>query len=420
MAALLLLASVPAALRAAALSPPESPSLRAFGAKYGLGTHRLLRGTGNPAAQQVLESLDGGAETRVDRLRLIPVAAEIDGAQAALGRIESARADAELTHDDIRDLDILERLYAGRGLGADDESRLVERHGWFGELAAVYGRPETDPARRRLIDAATFAAAGFLGTFALAIIGAAAGLALLILAFALRIRSAFPASIGPEAPRRLNDALWIESVAVFFAAWFAGAAAAELLPAIGAGLVLLLPALALGWPFFRGATREEWRLATGLHRGRGVWRETGAGFVGYLAALPAFLLGLLGTMLIASHFKEQPAHPIVEQISKGGLAGLIVAYAAACLWAPLVEETVFRGMLYRYLRGRWRAVAAAPLVGLLFAVVHPQGFAAIPALAALGAMFCLIREWRGSLIASMTAHAIHNFAALTLVLIVMR
>jgi membrane protease YdiL (CAAX protease family) len=32
----------------------------------------------------------------------------------------------------------------------------------------------------------------------------------------------------------------------------------------------------------------------------------------------------------------------------------------------------------------------------------------IPALSGLAFGFALIREWRGSLIASMTAHAVHN------------
>jgi len=48
------------------------------------------------------------------------------------------------------------------------------------------------------------------------------------------------------------------------------------------------------------------------------------------------------------------------------------------------------------------------IMGVLFAAIHPQGLATIPALAGLAIGFALIREWRGSLIAPMAAHAMHN------------
>ena len=96
----------------------------------------------------------------------------------------------------------------------------------------------------------------------------------------------------------------------------------------------------------------------------------------------------------------------------------------AVILAPLVEETMFRGMLYRHLReattrwGRFGSfLASASLVSLLFAGIHPQGWKAVPALMVLALGMNLLREWRGSLLPSMMVHGIHN-GLMTLMLIV--
>jgi len=90
-------------------------------------------------------------------------------------------------------------------------------------------------------------------------------------------------------------------------------------------------------------------------------------------------------------------------------------FLAACVAAPIVEETMFRGVLYRHLRERgihWNralSVAVAAVVnGVIFAAIHPQGILAIPLLATLAIGFTLAREWRGSLVSSITMHALNN------------
>jgi membrane protease YdiL (CAAX protease family) len=50
-------------------------------------------------------------------------------------------------------------------------------------------------------------------------------------------------------------------------------------------------------------------------------------------------------------------------------------------------------------------------VSVIFAAIHPQGWVAIPVLGGIAMMLAGLREWRGSLIASMTAHAINNGVA---------
>ena len=79
---------------------------------------------------------------------------------------------------------------------------------------------------------------------------------------------------------------------------------------------------------------------------------------------------------------------------------------------------MFRGAFYHHLRRRLPWPAAAIVVATLFAAVHPQGWAAVPALAGLGFAFAAIREWRGSIIASAVAHALNN-GVVTLLLVLL-
>jgi len=83
-------------------------------------------------------------------------------------------------------------------------------------------------------------------------------------------------------------------------------------------------------------------------------------------------------------------------------------FLLATLWAPLTEEMIFRGALFKYFRGRLHWVFAGLLTATLFAFMHKYGPMLVAPLIALGFMFSFMREWRGSIIAAMTAHFIHN------------
>jgi len=85
-----------------------------------------------------------------------------------------------------------------------------------------------------------------------------------------------------------------------------------------------------------------------------------------------------------------------------------------------MEETMFRGIFLHHLRQRWSWIASASVVSLIFAMLHPQGWVAIPALASIAMVLGALREWRGSLIAPMAAHACNNFLALTFALMLFR
>jgi hypothetical protein len=72
--------------------------------------------------------------------------------------------------------------------------------------------------------------------------------------------------------------------------------------------------------------------------------------------------------------------------------------------APIVEELLFRGLLYRYLRGRTGIVLAVALSALVFAVLH----VVIPPLLVMGIVLAILTERTGSLLPGIVLHATNN------------
>ena len=81
-----------------------------------------------------------------------------------------------------------------------------------------------------------------------------------------------------------------------------------------------------------------------------------------------------------------------------------LALLFATLVAPLVEELVFRGFLYRAVERRWGWFVATLVSAIAFAIYHPNFLAAFTS----GLVFaCLLRR-TGSLWAPMAVHAFSN------------
>jgi len=157
----------------------------------------------------------------------------------------------------------------------------------------------------------------------------------------------------------------------------------------------------------------------------------------YALALPMLLVGVV-LFLVLTKLRDRlgwgpdefgpsnaPGHPIVFWVGQAGWWVWLEVLFLASVVAPIVEETMFRGVLYRHLRaatfGWWPALSvlfSAVVVSFLFAVIHPQGLLAVPLLMSLALAFTLMREWRGTLLPSMIAHGINNAVA-TLLLFVM-
>jgi len=354
-----------------------------------------------------LSQLADASRTASDNLRVAVIAAELSGAAAAQERLGRLSPDEELSAD----REILRRIYAGsvQEITATDRQRLIRRHGWFGRLALSFGLGSDDPARLAVLRPAMRTAMALTAAGVAVILGLLAGVALLVTAAVLASQGMLRRSYRPP-PR--GEGLLLESFALYLA-WFVG------ISLLGAGMageggvrwlwMVLAGAapLACLWPRLRGLGGAELRHALGWHRGRGVWREVAAGLIGYIAGLPIVAVGLAISSFLARETGVQPSHPIVDAVSTDAwrIMGLLTL---ASVYAPLAEETMFRGSLYGGIRRPWGLVLATAGVAFVFAIVHPQGWVALPALGAIAVVLSAQREWRGSLIAPVVSHAVNN------------
>jgi membrane protease YdiL (CAAX protease family) len=80
--------------------------------------------------------------------------------------------------------------------------------------------------------------------------------------------------------------------------------------------------------------------------------------------------------------------------------------------APLVEELIFRGLLYGWIAGRWGTLVAWLVSSITFAAAHYEP-AHIILVLPLGLLFGYLRRRTDSLLPSLAAHVVNNgFAVL--------
>jgi membrane protease YdiL (CAAX protease family) len=96
-----------------------------------------------------------------------------------------------------------------------------------------------------------------------------------------------------------------------------------------------------------------------------------------------------------------------------GTALLVLSAALTCVVAPVCEEFLFRGFIFRALcnwRGMW---PAAVITALVFGGIHAGSAPAIDLipLAVLGFALCLLYRYTGSLYPCIAAHSLNNSLA---------
>jgi membrane protease YdiL (CAAX protease family) len=84
--------------------------------------------------------------------------------------------------------------------------------------------------------------------------------------------------------------------------------------------------------------------------------------------------------------------------------------------APIVEETVFRGMIYGWLRSHLPVALAVVVSAAIFAIAHVIPVL-LPALFVVGLILAIAYEWSGSLWVSILLHALQNSLTVTLIFV---
>jgi membrane protease YdiL (CAAX protease family) len=127
-----------------------------------------------------------------------------------------------------------------------------------------------------------------------------------------------------------------------------------------------------------------------------------------LATLPLVAFVNFLSQTLSTGVARNPQLDILAPIAMSwtGLAGLLLM---AGILAPIVEEIVFRGLFYSWLRARWGVAVGVMLSALGFALAHGIPLL-IPALATQGVIFALVYERSGSLWPPIIMHGVFNSA----------
>ncbi|MBC8200841.1 MAG: CPBP family intramembrane metalloprotease [Planctomycetes bacterium] len=409
--------------------------------EYLLGVASLLGATEEIAQQASI--LDVGTVEQRQRFMAFSIAlgdTTLAKQSALRMQTELLEQGRELSQEQAKVQESLDLLAQGSVL-PEDSQPLQEQLGWFGALL------EADASTRAQMEASAGLKVLIVGSM-VSIMGLAAiaGFVMLVVLFVRTLSGSISTGLTKG---RASHGIYAEVFALWlllFVVLMSGAAilgsniAEENAPlAMGFSLIAFFASLlALFWARFRGIGWSQIRSDIGWTRGRGLVKESLLGVVGYAMMLPILGVGVILVLVLlavqayfASGVGSDPfagtsggAHPIVLEIANGGWQVRILLVSLAAVAAPIVEETMFRGVLYRQLRTSSNSIGIALsivlsilLTSFLFAAIHPQGWIAVPALMAIAIGMNLMREWRGTLLPSMIVHGVSNGIVTSMMLV---
>lgn len=410
-----------------------------------------------PPSTGPLKNSDVNKAAASDRLRIAILAGESIGPDGVRERLDLLDQVLDPASDLRSDYEIVRAIYGvegagGRGGGVADAVAAMDpakvatfkkNHGVFAELALSRG-DASSTLRHDLATQGTMIITVIFIVMVLFAFVLLFGLVMLILAMVQaangKMRSGLREMMSrPEQQYSGRERmLFVETIGVFFAG-FLGlkliALGLEKQLSISDGVLTIgtlvgqwCLALTILWPVARGMTFARWRAFIGLTAPRGVGREIGAGVCGYAAWLTvyvvsAFIIVMVVFIVSAARgeppMQQQPGGKITDVLGSGNPLIVALVFTLATMWAPLVEETVFRGMLFRTWRRPLGLLLAALGSAAVFAGVHGYMLLQVALVGLLGFGFALIREWRGSLIPCITAHCLHNFFVSVILIVVL-
>jgi len=114
---------------------------------------------------------------------------------------------------------------------------------------------------------------------------------------------------------------------------------------------------------------------------------------------------------------EFPPQELIKLFTNGGdPVGIALLAVIAVVLAPIVEELIFRGGIYRFLKSQSTVLPAQIISGALFAVIHGNLMSFLP-LVVVGIILAREYERSGSILVPMCFHACFNGFSLLMLLI---
>lgn len=203
---------------------------------------------------------------------------------------------------------------------------------------------------------------------------------------------------------------------MLLALWLGPERIVRAMPEAGGGdpmamLALLAVFFSIGLPTVALAVARHGRhgpALLGLHRRGGRWL--------WLAPIMVLALSFIvdeGVLRLVREFAGAEILPSVSSViseiattpGRTVLAILVIG-----VLAPLVEELIFRGLVYGYVEGRWGGIAALIVSTLLFGAAHVEPIH-VALVLPIGVLLGWIRRRTGSLWPAIAAHVANNTVA---------
>ena len=164
-----------------------------------------------------------------------------------------------------------------------------------------------------------------------------------------------------------------------------------------------------------------WMVATGIGR-RPFWPTLGLSWSEHLGfwssaalAVALMIVGLILTKFIGG----EPTQ--LDQIVASSTAARYATVIVATLTAPLVEEMIYRGILYSALQRAIGTLWAVVGVMMLFTVVHvPQYWGNVGVISTIGVLslfLTVVRAWTGRLLPCIIIHTLFNGLSSVLIIL---
>ena len=201
------------------------------------------------------------------------------------------------------------------------------------------------------------------------------------------------------------------------------AAGRQLTPtiAIAAVLMLQIPLLAVYYVAKQFFPAEfPGRLNTQSCSIGAALREAGPQFIMFLPIIWVVtfvwtqILGIVQSIGLINQF--QPQELILLFQGGGNPLAMTILVIFAVVLAPLVEEIIFRGCIYRFLKSRLTLTTAQILSGAVFAVMHGNLMSFAP-LVIVGVLLARVYEKAGNLLVPICFHAFFNGFSLVMLFI---
>ncbi len=198
----------------------------------------------------------------------------------------------------------------------------------------------------------------------------------------------------------------------------------RLLVANVAGILCML--LLVSWPLLWRNKWSETRTRLGLFftNVKSFWQDLLLGPFAYFSSIAVIAVAAIVYSLLLVYVGIDPAqgtHPVVPILTSSKDNEIVwLIGVLAVIAAPVVEEVMFRGALYSWLRERLGPFASMFACSAAFAAIHPQGVVGLVPLGCIGFVLAFLREWRGTILPCIIAHACFNAGTLAMVISLFR